>query len=248
MTIISKTALAAAATVLAIAAASPAAAQDKKGAYVAAGLGIADVNNVHVDYYDEIGEIGPVEGSDTLSTRFRLKSTANLTGAIGYDFGMVRAEVEVAYSRHKLKGIEFLAINGSPVTLTQADVADFCDYEEITGCTLSGNTVSFEGGRVRQLSALGNLWVDLPVSKLIVPYVGGGAGVTGFEIEGEAKGKFAWQVGAGAAFHLSPNVALTADVRHRSVGRSTIEYDEVSGVRVGKIKTTTVGLGARLTF
>jgi opacity protein-like surface antigen len=243
-----KSSAAAVAFLATLAFATPAAAQDQKGPYVSAGIGSANINDVAVDYYDVGGTFGGSGSADVLSTRFRLKSSAALRGSLGYDFGPIRADLEVSYSRHKLKGIEVRSLNGSAVTLTPADVADFCDYEEVTGCSLSGNTINFDGGRVRQLSALGNIWVDIPVGKVIVPYVGAGVGISGFELDGEGKGKFAWQVGAGVAVNVAPSLAITADVRHRAVGRSTIDYDSTSGLRVGRIKTTTLGVGLRLTF
>ena len=101
---------------------------------------------------------------------------------------------------------------------------------------------------MRQLSALGNVWVDLPIGKVVTPYAGGGIGVAGFELEGEGKARFAWQLGAGVHIAVSRNVGITLDYRHRQAKGSRIAYDTVSGFDIGKIRTNSFGAGLRFTF
>jgi opacity protein-like surface antigen len=248
------------ACVAAMIATSAAHAKDGKGFYGSLQVGGASVSDVDVTYYDAEGTFSPNDeifatraipaGSDTLDTQFKLKTAVLFGGALGYDFGLVRADVEVSYARSKLKGVAIEAVNGDPITLAAGDEALFCDYAEIDNCALSGNTVSFDGGpKLRQLNAMANLWVDIPVgSEKVVPYAGGGLGVAGFEVDGEGKARFAWQLGAGLAYHVSPHIALTADIRYRQSSKFSIAYDEVSGVQLGRIKTTSYGLGVRFVF
>ncbi|RYG98720.1 MAG: porin family protein, partial [Alphaproteobacteria bacterium] len=101
---------------------------------------------------------------------------------------------------------------------------------------------------VRQLSAMANIWLDLPIGSSITPYAGGGIGISGFEVDGEGEGKFAWQLGAGIAAHLSPSTALTLDFRHRQVARTTIDYGDNSGFELGRLTTNTFSAGVRFTF
>lgn len=221
---------------------------DTKGLYFEAELGAASLSDPVVTYYDAGGTFNGTGTTDTATARLDTKSAATFGGSLGYDFGSIRAELAVSYGKHKIDSLTFQSLNGAPVTLTAADRADVCDYLEADTCGGSGNTFTIPGSRVRQLSAMGNLWLDLPVGKSIVPYVGGGVGISGFEVDGEGKGKFAWQLGAGVAFQLSDSIALTGNYRHREVAKSTIEYDASSGFTVSKLKTDSFTAGIRLTF
>lgn len=228
--------------------AAHAADDSKRGFYVAGGVGVASVSDVDITYYDASGTFGGTGAQDTANGTVDLKNAANFDGSIGYDFGMIRADVQVAYAKNKLRALTINSLNGAPVTLSAADRADVCDYLEAGTCGGSGNTFVIDGSRIRQLSALANIWVDVPVGNVVTPYVGGGVGIAGFEIDGEGKGKFAWQLGAGAAVNLGETVAVTLDYRHRQSSRTNVAYDASSGFNVGKIKTNTFSAGLRFTF
>lgn len=221
--------------------AAPAMAQEADtGAYVSLGAGIASVEDLDVAYYD---------GSDSVDFSFDTNSAAVFRGTVGYDFGMVRADLEVSYHRNKVSAITLEGVNGTAVTLTPADRADVCDLLDADTCGGSGNTFNIEGGRARQLSALANVWFDLPLGP-VTPYAGGGLGVTGYELDGEGEARFAWQLGAGLAFNLSSNIALTGDYRFRQANGVTIEDEDFpgEGVRLGKVKTHTFTAGVRFGF
>lgn len=225
-------------------------AEPTTGVYVAVGAGIAKVSDTDLDYSDTGGTFGGAGARDTLETGVELNKALNLKGAIGYDFGIVRTDVEIDYSRNQIEALNIRGLNGTAVTLTPADVADFCDYVEATDCSGSGNRVEFDGGHVRQLSALANVWLDIPTGSLLTPYIGGGVGIAGFQIEDEGKAKFAWQLGAGVAVDISPNVSLTADYRFRNAGGTTFTDDGFPNyaLRVGKIQTSTFSAGLRFSF
>jgi opacity protein-like surface antigen len=221
---------------------------DKTGFYASVNAGVATVSDVDVTYYDVGGTFGGAGAQDTASARFDLKSAFTVGGTLGYDFGAVRTDIEVSYARNRLNNLTLRSINGGAVpALSAADRQDICDYLEATSCGGSGATFSVPGSRVRQLNALANVWVDLPIGP-VTPYAGGGVGVAGFEVEGEGKARFAWQLGAGAALRLSDQIELTADYRHREVNKFTIEWDAVSGTQVGKLKTDSFTAGLRFRF
>lgn len=234
--------------------AQPALAQaqdDGRGGYVSLRLGAASLSNTDIDYADDGGTFGGTGTVDTLRTRADVADAFAFGGAAGYDLGTARIDLEVDYSRSRFDGLQIRSVNGAAVTtISPADAADFCDYAEVTNCSVSGNTIRFKGGRVRQLSGLLNVWVDLPAGKAITPYVGGGLGIGGFETGGEGKARFAWQAGAGVAVALSPHVALTADYRFRQISGATFTdegYPDYS-LRVGKLKTHSLLAGLRFTF
>ena len=223
---------------------------DKRGAYVSLQAGAAKVDDVDLVYLDEGGAFGGSGAQDSARFDADLKSAFNISAAIGYDFGLIRTDVEVAYSRNKVKGLTLEAINGSPGPLSASDRSDICEYLEVDSCGGAGNTFQVEGSKLRQLTALGNVWLDVPTGLPVTPYVGGGLGVAGFELDGEGKARFAWQVGAGLAFNLSPSAAITLDYRHRQAKGATIadEDFEDAAVRIGKIRTDAFTAGVRFHF
>jgi len=220
-----------------------------RGFYAGLSVGIAAVQDTDIRYYDAGGTFGGTGTTDSVDGRIHMKSAAEFKGVAGYDFGTVRTDVEVAYQRNRVSALSIDKVNGGNVTLDAGDVADVCDYLEVSGCGLSGNTISIaDGGRVRQLSALANIWLDLPIGNVITPYAGGGVGVTGFEIDGEGKARFAWQLGAGVAVRLNDHIALTVDYRHRQAKGGNLPYDAVSGADLGNIRTNSGSAGLRFTF
>lgn len=220
----------------------------EKGAYIGLSVGAAKLGTTSIGYYDAGGTFGGTGATDTADGRLAFKSAAEFKGTIGYDFGTVRADLEVAYARSSLKSLTIDRINGSPVTLDAGDIADLCDYLEADGCAGTGNAISLDGSRLRQLSAIGSLWIDLPVGKSVTPYVGAGAGVSGFETDGEGKARFAWQLGAGVAFNVTEATAITIDYRYRQANGTRIDFDGNSGFDIGKLKTNGISAGVRFTF
>lgn len=253
-----------AAAVLLASVSMPAMAQ-AKGFYGSLSIGGVSVNDVNTTIFAPAGEIIAPEsegegefalaasipaGSDTVSGKYDLKTSAIVSGSLGYDWGMFRTDLEVSYARSRVRAFTVGEINGSPVTLSEADAEDICFYSEIDDCSVSGNRVAFGGGpKLRQLNAMANVWVDIPLGGELglEPYVGGGLGVAGFELEGEGKAKFAWQVGGGLAYKLSPAFAITADLRYREADGATIN-DAGYGFAIDKIKSFSYGLGLRATF
>lgn len=259
-----KLAIRAAVAALSFGVSAPALAQDSDtGVYISANAGIASVSDLDVTYFGPtgtfggssgaeaaVGTFGVASGTDTAEFAFDLKSAAAFRGAIGYDFGMIRTDVEVSYHRNKASSVTLNRVNGAAVTITAEDRADICDYLDAGTCGGAGNTFTFDGSRARQLSALANLWLDLPINSTITPYVGGGVGATGYELDGEGKVRFAWQAGAGLAFNLSPSIALTGDYRYRQAGGVTIEDEEFpgEGLKLAKVKSSIFSAGVRFRF
>lgn len=232
-----------------ISTAAAAADADKKGFYVGVGAGITALQSANAGYYENDGFFGTAGGAqDRIDGRLRFKSAAEFNGTLGYDFGSIRADLQISYARNSIKSLEVLTLNGAPVTLGPGDIADICAYLETTPCGGTGNTVTYGGGRLRRASALASVWLDLPIGSGITPYVGGGAGIAGFEVDGEGTGKFAWQLGAGAAVNVANGVAITFDYRYRNANGARIEYDATSGFDLGRLKSHSFATGLRFTF
>lgn len=193
----------------------------------------------------------PPSGSDIIEGSFDLKPVFAISGAIGYDFGMIRAEAELAYNRATIRSLNVTRLTGYGGTTTtnlSDGLSDVCAYLELTDCSASGNTLSMEGRKLRQISGMANLWLDIPVGEVVEPYVGGGLGIMDLEMDGDSKSVFAWQLGGGVAFHVTQKLAVTADVRYRATGAFEYDYGGGAGSNFGSVETTTYGLGLRYTF
>lgn len=244
------TAAATIATMLAAGTATAQDAADVRGAYVELRGGIASVKDLDFSYFDEGGTFGGTGARDAAAFDIDFKSAAAFGGTIGYDFGMIRTDVQIDYFRNGTKQLTLRSINGQTATVTPAIRQDVCDYLDSDTCGGSGNTFTSEGDHLRQLSALANVWVDIPTGSIVTPYVGGGAGIAGYEVGDEAKARFAWQLGAGVSVDVSPSVAITLDYRRRQVNGTTIVDEDFqnAGVTIGKVKTDIATAGLRFRF
>lgn len=96
------------------------------------------------------------------------------------------------------------------------------------------------GGDVTSLAYMANAYYDIPVQSAVIPYFGGGIGVASVEMSGLRNADdtvIAFQIMAGAAIPVSPNVALTAEYRLFMTDdpvAADIEYEYVhSGLYAG---------------
>jgi outer membrane autotransporter protein len=142
-------------------------------------------------------------GSDTLTFAPDSDTGWMISGAVGLSLhNMVqglRVEAEVAYRDNQVDGV--WASSTAPGT-----DAGLLDYEHST------------------LSVMANVWYDFALGN-VRPYIGGGVGWAETELEGAFLGGttpainhsddgFAWQLGAGVNFDISPNVQLGLGYRY----------------------------------
>jgi len=96
------------------------------------------------------------------------------------------------------------------------------------------------GGDVTSLAFMANGYYDIPVQSAVIPYVGAGIGVADVEMNGlrnDSDTVFAFQLMAGGAIPVSPNVALTGEYRlfaTEDPHAGNLHYEYVnSGVLIG---------------
>ena len=133
-----------------------------------------------------------------------------VSGAIGMSLASVldglRVEAEVAYRQNKVDGTWASDTN---TTAVGGNAVGRLDYDHST------------------LSVMANVWYDFDIGG-VKPYVGGGIGWADTDLDGNyiattpvavrplsfSDSGFAWQLGAGANFAISPNMSLGVGYRY----------------------------------
>ena len=124
--------------------------------------------------------------------------------AVGGRFNdWLRADVELSGHWHDVDGDEVFSTTAGPLT-----------------------TLSLEGD-VNAFFVLANLWIDVPVGEVVRPYIGGGVGIGrldadisttgGDSIIDDADWGFAYQLGTGLAFDVTPNLAVDVGYRFKAI-------------------------------
>jgi opacity protein-like surface antigen len=133
--------------------------------------------------------------------------------AVGAQFNdWVRGEIELSGHRH---GVD--------------ESLSFSFYYS-AGTYGYGSWTAEAEGDVNALFVLANLWVELPLGDIVRPYAGGGVGVgrldadiamtdSGYDYTflDESDWGFAFQLGAGAAFDITPNIVLDVGYRFKGI-------------------------------
>jgi opacity protein-like surface antigen len=119
-----------------------------------------------------------------------------LTGAIGAYLGSsLRMELEIGYANAK--------------------------YNSVT----LGSSSVYLGGNINMYSALAGVYIDLPETGSVTPYVGGGAGVVNSNAYGSSATDFAMFGEIGLAFRISQSMSFVPSVRYIHLSNS----DEIKG-------------------
>jgi opacity protein-like surface antigen len=122
-------------------------------------------------------------------------------------------------------------------------------------------TTDFEGnlaGRAAIFSAMLNAWIDIPTGSPLTPYIGAGVGAANVKMnftnsdnnaeDGDVNAGqtvFAYQLGAGAAYAVTPEVSLTLDYRFIGTSGVWLPADEGPDFGVKKVSSQSVMIGLR---
>lgn len=161
-----------------------------EGPYVSGNIGLAMPIDSDVTISEEPGVTGDLESDKGLA----------LGVAVGYGFGNIRAEGEIAYQKNDLDKI---SVGG--------------ESEDLTGDTSS-------------LAFLLNGYYDFKNKSAFTPFISAGLGLARVEVsddEGDDENDtvFAYQVGAGVGYAINEKVTL--DLKYRYFATSDPEFDGV---------------------
>jgi opacity protein-like surface antigen len=163
----------------------------------------------------------------------------------------LRAEVEVSGHWHEAEGSALLGfITTVPGSTPSAPPVS-------TPATSSANL----DGDGTAMFVLANAWFELPVGEAIRPYVGGGVGIGRLDVDLETSGgvsvindsdwAFAYQVGAGFAFGITPGAAIDIGYRYKVINNAELEATAPSGAGFDvetDYKSHNVLVGVRIGF
>ena len=201
------------------------------GLYLSAGAGVSFLQEA-----DNTNRTPRVDVESTYDTGWAV------SGAVGYSFSFgLRVEGEVAYRRVELDKLKINEDGGLGATLG--------------GPSLNGLTTPADGTE-SALSGMVNLWYDINTGTRFTPYVGGGIGVArisldkltvgGVEIADDHDHVFAYQLGAGVAYALTPKISLTADYRYFATRDAQLK--DISGDFDSEFRNHSVMGGVRVGF
>lgn len=200
-----------------------------------------------LDDADNVGDpFLPGAGNATVESESDTGFVLGATAGYGFEnfIARTRFEADVAYRENDLDEATLEQDGGLGVLLGLGD--------------LDGLSTSDIHGEVRSLSGLMNVWVDVLPSNALAPYVGGGLGgafvsmndvsALGVGLADDTDFVFAWQIGGGAAYQFTPNVAATVDYRWFNAEDPTFDLDPTGGDFESEYSTHNVMVGLRYMF
>lgn len=111
--------------------------------------------------------------------------------AAGYQYGMLRGELEIAGQQLFTDGITISNSTGSRLTIEE---------------------------NVSMISVNGNLLVEAPIDSPVRPYIGGGAGYGSINLGEDRDGTLVWNGQGGLAWHVDDKLAVDAGYRYTRYG------------------------------
>lgn len=155
----------------------------------------------------------------------------NISGALGYDFGNIRAEFEIAYR--------------------QARYEHFAIGAVLPGCPCVGE----DDDDVSSVSFIVNGYYDFHIpDSSIVPYLGGGIGAAKVILDDNALVDdsdlvFAYQVMAGVGYEITSSITMTVGYRYFTTATPDYEIRAAPGqVIEAPLDSHEVVVGARVIF
>lgn len=174
--------------------------------------------------------------SNDLHITSKYNTGYNVAGVLGWNYGQNwRAEAELGYRRNDL---------------------DKLAVDKAAGTSLAGTYDAH--GHVGTTDVMGNLWYDFNMGDHWKPYVGGGIGwahinannvsANGVSLVNDTSNVFAYQLGAGIGYALTPRTTVSVNYRYFATKDPTFT-DAATGTKFSsQYRTNNVGLSLRYRF
>lgn len=189
--------------------------------------------NVFADFttvQTPITPAGPANVADTSfsdAIRIDYKRGTDVDAVAGFDLGLLRAELEIAYKRAKLEEYRFSsdALSSLSTSLNRPSTAP-----DPFAPGLPALTTDDVAGRITVLSAMANALFDLGNDDLAF-YAGAGFGRARVKLLGNRDDVWAGQLIAGLRFALSDNIDAGLKYRYFRTGKLELRDDEATVVQ-----------------
>ncbi len=217
--------------------ATPAEAQDGYG-YIGVSGGVTSPRTNRADVFADFTTVqtpatpaGPAVAADTnLPNAIRIDYDygTDFDGVAGYDFGLLRAELEVAYKRARLDEYRFGSDQLASLSTTLNRPSAAPDPFAPGLPALESGDVS---GRITVLSAMANALLDVGDDDGFSVFGGGGVGRARVKLLGNRDDDWAMQLIAGARYALSDNIDIGLKYRYFRTARLSLGDDEATVVQ-----------------
>ncbi|HET8883728.1 MAG TPA: OmpA family protein [Solimonas sp.] len=220
---------------LAAVGACPLAAQAGTGPYIGIEGGLNLVDNQNLKAY---GFARTDDGTHVGQLEYDSGWLGGLTAGYTFDNGF-RPELAITHRRNSIQRLQLT----TPRLIGSTTV----DTTDVSGYAMTD-------------TAMFNLWYELPLSSQIKPYIGGGAGAARVaindgrydnnELRNQFDTVFAWQAGAGFAFHFTEHVTASLDYRFLQTNHGDFDLrEDVAGTHLrARYRANSVQFGLRYSF
>jgi opacity protein-like surface antigen len=216
--------------------ATPVAAQDR-GGYIGLSGGILSPKTNRADVFADFTTVqtpatpaGPASVADTTysdAIRVDYKRGTDVDGVVGYDFGLIRTELEIAYKRAKLEEYRFGSDELAAISTALNRPSAAPDAFAPGSPALTTDDVS---GRITVLSGMANALLDLDAGGFSL-FAGGGAGRARVKLLGNRDDAWAFQGIAGARVALSDSIEFGIKYRYFRTARLSLGDGETTVVQ-----------------
>lgn len=160
-------------------------------------------------------------------------------GAIGHSWGALRLEGEVSYRKNDLDTFDV-------TNITLAGIGSFNDIGTFDA-----------DGDVSALGFMANVWFDFNPGSPWSPFAGGGLGVArisindativGIPLADDDDWVFAYQLGAGIGFEVTPTTTIS--LGYRFFGTADPEFTDLAGIPFdAEYRSHNIEIGLRFSF
>jgi len=220
---------------LAAVGACPFAAQAGQGPYIGIEGGLNLVDNQNLKAY---GFARTDDGTHVGQVEYENGWLGGLTAGYTFDNGF-RPELAITHRRNSIQRLQLT----TPRLLGSTTV----DTTDVSGYAMTD-------------TAMFNVWYELPLSSQIKPYIGAGAGAARVaindgrynsnELRNQSETVFAWQAGAGFAFHFTEHVTASLDYRFLQTNHGDFDLleDTANTHLRARYRANSVQFGLRYSF
>ncbi len=197
----------------------------------------------------------PIDAGTPYGWQTEFEGGLALAGEVGLTYGSaLRSGVELVYTQADVDTHSGVTVAG--IDIDGVDAALLTGSQTQLGASV-GDVVADGRGEITTLGAFANLYYDFNRGQRLSPYVGAGIGFldtdvtynpSGVGIIDDGETKFAYQLKAGAAFGISPQVDVFGEYAYRASEEIEVSNDLFPGTLEIENQQNVFSIGVRYRF